>query len=424
MGRRVTCALGMLAIALLSPAPAAGADDLPAERGIVGGAPVGVSAAPWQVALVDTSHYGGPAQFCGGSIVDPTHVVTAAHCLGDPDSWSADEVYAATTKLSEPQQISAVSDRQVHPSYGMPPYANDVAVLTLATPLTLDGTAARAVELASSAPDEGAAVTVSGWGDTSNLQGLYPNQLRAVTVHTVGDTACATAYGGGFSTSVMLCAGEPTGGRDSCAGDSGGPLVNEGTNVLVGIVSFGYQCAQAGYPGIYTEVSATTIRSFVEGVVVSAPVPPAPSDPPAEPDPPSGTHLQGLVLDPGAQPTAETGDTTPPRARVSRSRCSRSSCTLTIHVVDRGVSGGVQGVEVLVRSRRAGLCRLHGGRTPCIRTTATKPLRAVQVGAATYRIRAAHLPPGAINRFSLTAIDAAGNRQASPTVVRIKTRHG
>lgn len=58
----------------------------------------------------------------------------------------------------------------------------------------------------------------------------------------------------------MLCAGYPSGGKDSCQNDSGGPLV-EGSTV-VGIVSWGWGCAAAGYPGVYADVGA--LRDWIE----------------------------------------------------------------------------------------------------------------------------------------------------------------
>ncbi len=404
-----------LAIALLGALPALAFADLP-ERKIVGGQPAAIVQAPWQVALVDTSHSSIPQQFCGGSILDATHVVTAAHCLASPSGWTADEIYAGTTLLSDPQQVAPVGEQRLHPGFSTDTLANDVAVLTLATPLTLDGVSAQAVQLATQPPAAGAPLLVSGWGDASNGQGFYPNQLRAVTVHAVADTTCSAVYGLALVTDLMLCAGEPEGGKDSCSGDSGGPLVDEGTNVLVGIVSFGYQCALAGYPGIYTEVAATPIRSFVQSATGATPdpapvAPPQPQPVPQQSDPPPAPVL-------APQPT----DTTPPVASVRRGTCTRTACTIAIRVTDPGFSRGVRGVEATVRSQRAGYCRLHHRPTRCVRTTAARSLQALPTGLDTYSLRATRLPAGAVNRFSLVASDNAGQRQLSPTVVRLKTR--
>jgi hypothetical protein len=409
------------ALALLSAPPATAAAGLP-QRGIVGGQPATIAQVPWQVALIDTSHYGSPQQFCGGSIVDATHVVTAAHCLASPDSWSADAVYAGTTLLSDPQQVVSVSAQRIHPAYAPSVFANDVAVLTLAEPLTLDGATTRAVELAEESPAAGAALTVSGWGDTSNGQGLYPNQLRAVTVHAVADTTCAASYGPALATQLTLCAGEPAGGKDSCSGDSGGPLVNAGTNVLVGIVSFGHQCALADYPGVYAEIAAASVHAFIADALTDAepdpPPPAAPEQPPIAPAPlPVGADPAPA---PVVAPTPE--DTTAPIASVRASRCTRTTCTLSIQVTDAGVSRGVRGVRATVRSQRAAHCRRHRKRSACTRTTAARSIEAVATGPDRYRLRATGLPAGATNRFSLVAEDNAGHRQLAPTVARVKTR--
>lgn len=99
-------------------------------------------------------------------------------------------------------------------------------------------------------------VSVSGWGVMSEDEGRISNVLNVVTVPVVGLEECKAAYGQRVNNN-HVCAGLRQGGKDSCQGDSGGPLVRKrgGQTELVGIVSFGYGCAQAGSPGVYTKVS-------------------------------------------------------------------------------------------------------------------------------------------------------------------------
>ena len=416
MGRRPPLPVLACALALLLAAPAAvAAHDRP--RKIIGGHGVSIAAAPWQVALVDATHYGSPQQFCGGSILDSRHVLTAAHCLSKPGSWSADVVYAGTTMLYDPKQVASVSARQVHPGYTSTKFANDVAVLTLASPLTLDGTTVRPVQLATSTPPAGTATLVSGWGDTTNGGGKYPWGLRAVTVHTVADASCSISYalGGGIAPDLMLCAGEPAGGRDSCAGDSGGPLVVEHTNLLVGVVSFGHQCALAGFPGVYTEVAAPAVRAFVAAALGADPGPPSgdplPPSAPAPTPPPSPA--------PSPPPAAEPTDTTPPTVGLRWTRCTRRSCTISLRVEDRGFSTGLKGVTATVRStspcRRARAAR-------CVTSAVPRPVRAVATSPATFRVKVTKLAPGAKAVIAVIAEDAAGNRGPAPALFRVTAR--
>lgn len=99
-------------------------------------------------------------------------------------------------------------------------------------------------------------VTVSGWGVMSEGEGTISNVLNAVDVPVVSYQDCKAAYGQRVNQD-HVCAGLKQGGKDSCQGDSGGPLMRKRGNQaeLVGIVSFGYGCAQAGSPGVYTKVS-------------------------------------------------------------------------------------------------------------------------------------------------------------------------
>merc|ERR1712189_154770 len=94
--------------------------------------------------------------------------------------------------------------------------------------------------------------SVSGWGTTSE-GGSLGKTLMKVTVPVVSDDDCRDAYGVSEIADSMICAGLEQGGKDSCQGDSGGPFMCG--SQLSGVVSWGYGCAEPGYPGVYTQTS-------------------------------------------------------------------------------------------------------------------------------------------------------------------------
>lgn len=161
---------------------------------------------------------------------------------------------ATTSPLGGGQELKPAKI-WVNPRYNTWTNDGDMAVLTLDKPLPN-----RPIPIAGrsdSAYRPGNAATVYGWGDTTG-GGSYASHLRAAHVNVLPDAVCARAYPGSadgkYRAQSMLCAGEPTGGRDACQGDSGGPLVVGGR--LVGLVSWGTGCGQAGSPGVYTRASA------------------------------------------------------------------------------------------------------------------------------------------------------------------------
>lgn len=93
-----------------------------------------------------------------------------------------------------------------------------------------------------------------GWGTTREGVNSPPDVLQEVEVNYISNTACKRAYGSSAVSSEMMCCREA--GQGACQGDSGGPLVikgnnGEGSDVQVGLVSWGYDCALASYPGTY-----------------------------------------------------------------------------------------------------------------------------------------------------------------------------
>ncbi|MFD6028957.1 serine protease [Streptomyces griseoluteus] len=266
--RPLSLAATLTAIPLIGAAPAA-ADSI-----VVGGFPIDVSRAPWTVALSSRDRFGGSraGQFCGGVAIAPTTVLTAAHCVagdivGTPPNRVRDfKVIAGRTDLlATDGQETAVRDIAVNPMYDPATNAGDYAVLTLAEPVPQSAV----VPVAAAGDPAYAAGTealVSGWGDTRG-GGAYTNRLRAARVHVLADDLCTRAYPGGrngtYRAASMLCAGEAAGGPDACQGDSGGPLVAGGR--LIGLVSWGSGCGQAGRPGVYTRASQVVRASEPTG---------------------------------------------------------------------------------------------------------------------------------------------------------------
>lgn len=257
--------------AMLLPAPALGAGLAPKQvRGhIVNGQPAGPSV-PYQVAIVEAGGAAPFAVFCGGTIRDATHVITAAHCVADSNAADLAVVAGLTDRgTAAGAEVRAVAAISSHPAYSEATNGADVAILTLDAPLS----AGTPIDVTPAGVDwTGATATISGWGLLGE-GGISPLELQRGRVRILPDTACA-GYGPEFLAGVMLCAGgiAPTGGVvDSCQGDSGGPLAAESAGTpLVGVVSFGRDCADPRFPGVYTRLADPAIHAFA---TAASPVP-------------------------------------------------------------------------------------------------------------------------------------------------------
>ncbi|MBX3014131.1 MAG: trypsin-like serine protease [Caldilineaceae bacterium] len=238
---------------------------------IIGGTEAAPGAWPWQAAIVwrDTADaYAG--QFCGASLVSAHWVLTAAHCVEELSPQRIDVIVGRHALTETTGQRLPVSQVVVHPNWAPAAYDFDIALLRLQQPARLTGTiglpgAVQPIPLglpseqALLAPDRLA--TVTGWGTRRFGQFDYPATLYQTTVPLVAQEACRAAYAQNPAllpiTANMLCAGLVEGGKDACQGDSGGPLVvnDNGTWKQIGIVSWGYRCAEPGFPGIYTRLA-------------------------------------------------------------------------------------------------------------------------------------------------------------------------
>ncbi|XP_072402812.1 uncharacterized protein l(2)k05911 [Diabrotica undecimpunctata] len=226
------------------------------QKRIVGGHNAEVNEWPWIAAL-----FNGGKQFCGGSLIDNNHILSAAHCVAHMSSW---DVARLTVRLgdhniksnSETRHIEKRVKRVVrHRGFDARTLYNDIAILTLDSPVDFNQQV-RSVCLPTSSTDPtGKTGTVIGWGSLRE-SGPQPAVLQEVNIPIWNNLNCKSKYGPAAPGGIvehMLCAGEAN--RDSCSGDSGGPLmINDGKWVQVGIVSWGIGCGKGQYPGVYTRV--------------------------------------------------------------------------------------------------------------------------------------------------------------------------
>ncbi|ALC42924.1 CG32271 [Drosophila busckii] len=253
MQRRALLLLLLLILQpLIPPIAAIPASNVPSAR-IVGGVPVDISSVPYLVNLRNNGAF-----ICGGSLISPSHVLTAAHCVKGVSAGLLQVVAGATLLSSQTGMRSGVAKVYVPKAYNTRTLHSDVAVLKLKTPL--QGNNIATIPLCNVSLKAGELIRVSGWGQLTEFAKPVSQHVRSVEVNLVSRKNCISQYRmRGTITSTMFCAAA-SGGKDACDGDSGGPAVYQ--QQLCGIVSWGVGCARRNSPGVYTNVK--TVRSFID----------------------------------------------------------------------------------------------------------------------------------------------------------------
>ncbi len=223
---------------------------------IIGGEEVPEGKYPFTVAIAYRNIEGKLTQYCGGSLIGPKTVLTAAHCGVAPGHSVIIDRHNLTTLRGQERTIIGVT---IHPSFNGETFQNDIAILRLHRSVEGANIPERYVSLARDGDPlpEGTTVTALGWGQTSH-GGNSSLVLRKVSLPVTKQQECSQQYRIRYAiANSMICSQAP--GKDTCAGDSGGPLLMEGPGgrwIQVGITSFGIRCAEPDFPGVYTRVAS------------------------------------------------------------------------------------------------------------------------------------------------------------------------
>ncbi|XP_074848163.1 transmembrane protease serine 11D-like [Carettochelys insculpta] len=222
---------------------------------VTGGTSAQDGAWPWQASLqLRGSHR------CGATLISNTWLVTAAHCFRgqrDPSQWTA----SFGTVIQPPKSLRYIHNIIIHEQYADNPsnHNNDIALVQLSSPVEFTSEIRKVcLPEASQVFPHNTSCFVTGWGALED-NGECVNNLQQAEVRIIKTDICnrEEVYNG-VITPGMVCAGYLEGKVDACQGDSGGPLVTADTRqmwYLVGIVSWGDECAKKNKPGVYTRVT-------------------------------------------------------------------------------------------------------------------------------------------------------------------------
>jgi trypsin len=256
LAARLGAVLGTAALA------ATGLASTPSSA-IVGGSDVPNGKYRFMASVQYAGERGSDGHFCGGSVVAPRWVLTAAHCVADEKASDLQVTVGKTDLESAGGQTLRAGRIVVHPKWAE---TGTFDAALIRTRSAMNVPTIPLVPLRNQSLERsGTTLTVAGWGTELFGAPVAPSRMKSVDVDVVADGDCITnSIVLNFRPRSEICA-EKLGG-DSCQGDSGGPLFGKlagGRRVQVGIVSYGLGCATPEFPGVYGEVNNPSIHRFI-----------------------------------------------------------------------------------------------------------------------------------------------------------------